>query len=218
MRVAALFEALLALLDFADWEAAVMLELEAALDDLDAFAAKVADEFAVFAALAFRVALVVPVSAVDVFEVELLAEAPFDASAGWFAPPETAVLFAPLFDLLLKVELSVAFAVPVGVAVAFSVVPEVLPAFVAVLALVPARLAFAVLDLLALAFNAALAVEALVADLVSAELLEAVALLVFEADLLEVLLALSDLVELSLEVALLVLDEVLVTAELLVAL
>jgi hypothetical protein len=55
--------------------------LEAELDALDEFAAREAVALEFLAADAFRLPLVLPEIAVDVFAVELLAEAPFDASA-----------------------------------------------------------------------------------------------------------------------------------------
>jgi hypothetical protein len=51
------------------------------LDDLEAFAAREAVALELFAADALRVPFVVPVFAVDELDVELLADAPFDASA-----------------------------------------------------------------------------------------------------------------------------------------
>jgi hypothetical protein len=80
-RAALSCDALLLLLDFADWEALMLAELEAELDDFEAFAAREAVALEFFAADAFRVLFVVPEFAVDEFEVELLADAPFDASA-----------------------------------------------------------------------------------------------------------------------------------------
>lgn len=73
--------ALLLLLDLADWEALELLDSEAALDALEAFAAREAVALELFAADAFSVSFVVPEIAVDEFVVELLADAPFDASA-----------------------------------------------------------------------------------------------------------------------------------------
>lgn len=128
------------------------------------------------------------------------------------------MLLAPLFDLLLNVELSVEFAVPAVPAIAVSLVPEPLVAFVVVLAAVPARVPFAALALVALAFNAALAVEELVADLLLVALLAAVCPLVLEAVLLADSLAFRLLLALELDVAELVLEEELVAVELLEAL
>jgi hypothetical protein len=108
------------------------------------------------------------------------------------------VLFAPLFDLLPNVELSVEFAVPAEPAVAVSSVPEALPASVAVLALVPARVALA--------------------DLVLLAVLAAVAPLMLEAVLLAARVAFRLWLALELDVAELVLEEVLVLVELLEAL
>jgi len=104
------------------------------------------------------------------------------------------VLFAPLFDLLLKVELSVALEVPAVPATAVSLEPEALLASVAVLALVPAREAFAEWVLLAV--------------------LEAVAPLMLEAVLLAARVAFRLLLALEVDVAELVLEEVSVLVEL----
>lgn len=128
------------------------------------------------------------------------------------------MLFAPLFDLLLNVELSVEFAVPAEPAIAVSLVPEALLASVLVLAPVPARVAFAELALLALAFNAALAVEELVADLVLLALLAAVCPLVLDAVWDADSVAFRLLLALALDVAELVLAALLVLVELLDAL
>ena len=74
-------DALLLLLDIACCEASISPELEAALADLDVFAAKEAFELALSASVELFVLFMVPEVAVAPFEVELLAEAPFDASA-----------------------------------------------------------------------------------------------------------------------------------------
>jgi hypothetical protein len=59
----------------------MLAELEAELDALEEFAARDAVELELFAADAVRLSLVVPEFAVDELVVELLADAPFDASA-----------------------------------------------------------------------------------------------------------------------------------------
>jgi hypothetical protein len=128
------------------------------------------------------------------------------------------VLFAPLFDLLLFVESSVELAVPLVPANAVSSVPAVLLASVLVLAAVPAREELAELDFAALAFNAALDAEPLVAAFVLLAVLEAVWPLVLESVLLADSVAFRPLLELSLFVAELVLEEVSVFDELLEAL
>jgi hypothetical protein len=81
VRAALSCDALLLLLDLAELEALLLAELEAALDALEAFAAREAVALELFAADALRVELEVPEFAVEEFEVELLAAAPFDASA-----------------------------------------------------------------------------------------------------------------------------------------
>lgn len=128
------------------------------------------------------------------------------------------MLFAPLFDLLLKFELSVELEVPAEPATAVSFEPEALLASVVVPATVPAREAFEALVLLALAFRAALAVEELVAALVLLAVFEAVAPLMFDALLLADSVAFRLLLELALVVSDLVLEEVSVFDELLEAL
>jgi hypothetical protein len=134
------------------------------------------------------------------------------------APPETAVLFAALFDLLLKVELSVELAVPAEPATAVSLLLEPLVALFVVVALVPARVALEALALLALAFNAALAVEELVAAFVLLAVLDAVEPLMFDALLLADSVAFRLLLELALFMSELVLEDVSVFEELLEAL
>ena len=99
------------------------------------------------------------------------------------------MLFAPLLDLLLNAELSVAFAVPVGVAEADSLVLELLVALLVVLALVPAAVSFSVLALSELALDAEVAKEELVAALVLVSLLEPEAVLVLPALFVEDLAA-----------------------------
>lgn len=211
-------DALLLLLDFAYCEASVSPELEAALADLDEFAAKADFELALSASVELFVLFMVPEFAVAPFEVELLAEAPFEASAVWFADPVAEVLFAPLFDLLLNVELSVALAVPVGVAEADSLVLELLLALLLVLPLVAAAVSFSLRALSELSLIAAVAAEALVADFVLVSLLEPEAALILPALFVEDLAVSSLSLSVSLELELLASAEVRVSVELLEAL
>lgn len=205
-------------LDLADCDDWVEARLEAELEDLEEFAARVIPELELLAEEALFALLDVSVFAVEAFDVELLADAPLEASAVWLAPPETAVLFAPLFDLLLKFELSVAFAVPAVPAIAVSEVPELLVASVPVAACVAAEELFADLEELAAAFKAALAVEELDEPFVREALLDEVALSDLEelwlADLLAFMLLLFD----ELKVALSVFEDELLMFELLEAL
>lgn len=211
-------DALLLLFDFAYCEASVSPELEAALADLDEFAAKADFEFALSASVELFVLFIVPEFAVAPFEVELLAEAPFEASAVWFADPVAEVLFAPLFDLLLNVELSVALAVPVGVAEADSLVLELLLALFLVLPLVAAAVSFSLRAFSELALNASVAAEALVAAFVLVSLLEPEAALILPALFVEDLAVSSFSLSVELELELWASAEVRVSVELLEAL
>ncbi len=216
---AACIDALSLLLCFELDAASVELEFEAEFADLEAFAAspEVALEFSVAARLA--VLFEVPEIAFEEFEVELLADPPLLAAAVWLAPPETAELLAPLFPLLLFVELSLALALPSGAAaVADSVVPAVLVVSVVVPAFVPAAVSVAEEVFPLVAFNAALAVELLDAAFVAAELLADIAALLFDALLLELSFAFSVLLDMLLVTSLLVFVALLVLLELLVAL
>jgi hypothetical protein len=186
---------------------------------LDAFAANPEVELEFFDADRLAVLLEVPEIAFDEFEVELLADPPLLAAAVWLAPPETAELLAPLFPLLLFVELSLALALPSGAfAEADSIVPAVLVVSVVVPAFVPAAVSVAEEVCPLVAFNAALAVELLDAAFVAAELLADVAELESDALLLEFSFAFNVLLEVLLMTSLLVLVAVLVSVELLLAL
>jgi hypothetical protein len=165
------------------------------------------------------VLLEVPEIAFEEFEVELLADPPWLALAVWLAPPETAELLAPLFPLVLFVELSLAAALPSGAAaVADSAVPAVLVVSVVVPAFVPAAVSVAEEVFPLVAFNAALAVELLDAAFVAAELLADIDPLSADALLLELSFAFSVLLDVLLATSLLVLVAVLVSVELLLAL
>jgi len=162
--------------------------------------------------------LELPEIAFEEFEVELLADAPLLAAAVWLAPPETAELLAPLFPLLLFVELSLALELPSGAAaVADSIVPAVLVVSVVVPAFVPAAVNVAEEVFPLVAFNAALAAELLDAAFVAAELLADIAALSLDALLLEFSFALSVLLDSLLVTSLLAFSDALVEVELLLA-
>ena len=120
--------------------------------------------------------------------------------------------------MLLLVELSVAFEVPLAPAVAYSDVPAVLVVLAVVLAFVPAAVSVSEAVFPLVAFNAELAVELLVAAFVLASLLEDDAELLLDALLLELSLAANFSLDDLLSTSLLALAELLVSTELLLAL
>lgn len=162
--------------------------------------------------------LLVPCALLDALEVELLADAPFEALAESFAEPEVVESLAPLLAGLLNVEPIVAADVPLAPADALSFEPALLEAPLLVLPFVAEAVWVSVLPFPALALIVSFEPELELDVLTLFEPLEADDVSVLDAVLLELSLAAAFLVAVELAVSLLVLEEVSVAVELLEAL